>query len=899
MKHLLSTSSRLSKGLAVKSLFEAVGSMDNAMQSIKDDFYEQFPDNGMMMNSSNSSNSVPVISGFNYVTEIFDTYVIVHNSECDPDCYYKVNYTKLADGYTFDDMFNWQMVGLTYKSMPMMMESKKKRFNTTTLSTVEIIESTNTDKVQNGLHIKAVVLNADKPTSNNTVYSTSVLKESIQRLKAFNRLNESLGQGRLALISGEADHPKDKGNSRPLTLETIFAWNDVYLNESSQMIADGFIIPTADGRDLMEIAKAGVQIPFSIRGYGDSEVKNGLEYIKSLEFTGIDASQTASDQNTGIIQIHASKNIMNDRLKKLIEKFPAIFASYSKEQLESMNEDAVKIIESSIRGVLGISESADLLVEADKMIVTNTNNAKQINESAKKASIESAIVDFTRDLKFGVLNSKFIEAVKTQKFESAEAVKVFCDSLSPAYSALTSQEKLAQMGYNSAKVTSISVKDVYESETGLPAYTRAAREITESIIRQDHGGELKLYDIRKPTNRNQIYASNYLKEFDKNNARALIEESKKFEEAELTTDLSLPVSITRTIIDQLLPNLVATSIFDFGFAEANNENIFFETYGVETGFTAVIAMGEINNSPTPAIGGYFQLANRRITVGTFVLKNAAEAVTYVEGTDYVVDYEEGIVWILATIVNAQILHSGYTYSAIRKVAELGPIERLKNTLASMQLPINADRLAMALSNDVVIFSKTQLGYDAYSRLLKNLIFTQAKLIDKGIFMKAISCVLRIASNSGGTWNKGGAEATSGYITKLGVSKTLMINRYVMPQSYLMSVTNLDALSKDATFTAANSRVDNTLMDNGFAGRINGLPIYMSTEFPNNYGLTIMPELVIHRTLRSGTMHMEGPFPMYDTGTNPAKLLPGKEWYIEEYNGNISPLPQKGSYVVIT
>jgi hypothetical protein len=49
----------------------------------------------------------------------------------------------------------------------------------------------------------------------------------------------------------------------------------------------------------------------------------------------------------------------------------------------------------------------------------------------------------------------------------------------------------------------------------------------------------------------------------------------------------------------------------------------------------------------------------------------------------------------------------------------------------------------------------------------------------------------------------------------------------------------------------------------------------------------------HRVFQA--MQLFGPFPVYSNG----KLVAANEYYVEEFNGTISPLPEKGSVVVVS
>ena len=183
----------------------------------------------------------------------------------------------------------------------------------------------------------------------------------------------------------------------------------------------------------------------------------------------------------------------------------------------------------------------------------------------------------------------------------------------------------------------------------------------------------------------------------------------------------------RAVVAEALPELVALSVFDVQMVDpAPTTNIWFESYAGESGASASVVDEVIAGS----LVGWTQLANKRLQPGTVVLTNSDASVTYVEGTDYVVDYLNGRVMALATITEGQSLKIDYTYDAIRR-GEMAAIKKGKNTLTSMALTIGADRLAAEISNEAVVFSRAALGYDVRSRLLMRLIRQIGQKIDGG------------------------------------------------------------------------------------------------------------------------------------------------------------------------
>ena len=81
---------------------------------------------------------------------------------------------------------------------------------------------------------------------------------------------------------------------------------------------------------------------------------------------------------------------------------------------------------------------------------------------------------------------------------------------------------------------------------------------------------------------------------------------------------------------------------------------------------------------------------------------------------------------------------------------------------------------------------------------------------------------------------------------------------------------------------------------GYVGRLKGLPVFETTEFPDTHVLVCNRELVAYRVLRP--MSIFGPFQSRDLSTG--LLVAAQEYFAEEYNATAAPIPEKGSYVVV-
>lgn len=811
-----------------------------------------------------------------WIEEYFEGYLIVKGPGLGPDEFYRVPFsTDVSGKYVFAAREDWDVVELAYqpqtRSIGESARGKKTRL-VERLGTIQLLEA------QAGAprKIKAIGITADVTNGNGRRYPAPVLKAAVDEVR--NHLHESAGQGRLMLL-GEAEHPSDKGG-RPNLLETVVRWDDIQF-EDNQVVLDGHVLETTKGRDILALMEGGVMPGVSQRAYGKSRfTRDGserVEEVAELHITGYDLVIEPSDPNAAITSISESLQEEEDmdleELVKLVQKNPEVFRGVVAEEVRKMNAQQLAALEETVRAKLGVDAGADLGKALEEAVAAK----KQLEAQERQAEIEAAIVEQTKNLAYGsALNQAFVEAVKAAKPESAEAVKALVEAKRKEYDQISSQARLNGMGLQ-------ILGSVLERETGNPEFARAAFELTEAIRKVDLS---PMRNLAQPKNLNEEFTAQYLKKFDQQYRGHLLREAQMFAEAEQTTDLNLPYSVARAVIAEAFPRLVASGIFDFGLTDQSPTKIFYESFSGETGYTGTVT----DEDATADLNGWVQLAHNRITPGTMVVTNTAGSTTYPEGSAYVVDYANGKLMALATITDEQALKVDYSYTAVRK-GEMAAIERGKMGLSSKTLEIAADRLATQISREAVMFSRSQLGWDATARTLSSLVRQVQRKIDQGAIYMALAAALRVSSNSGGTWTAA-SDTLDTLVKYIGAAKVKVGNRYYEPTFILVSLTNSDRIGNWDGFTAAGKRPDSDINANGYIGRIKGLAAFESTEMSDGYLLIGNRELVMHRVFSA--MQLHGPFPTYDNG----KLVAADQYYAEEFNGSDAPVPEKGAYVKI-
>lgn len=840
-----------------------------------------------------------------------------------PDEYYRITYTKNADGtYTFADEADWEVVELTYQpqtgapiesaaaigATEALSADERKRLKAKGQRVIETFEHAITfnealtdDSNPNGpWRITMTGTTADLVNGNRRRYLADACKRAVADLNG--HITESAGQGRLSIVTGESDHPEAKGNRRPLYSEIVVNWNNVGFN-GKNIVAEGLLLGTREGQDIRARAKGGVYPAVSQRAYIETRPTTvdgeAVEDVINFMITGFDfvVPGEQSDPNGAVHSIETQNlpgeiDMKPEEIAQWVKDHPELFEGLvtgktMEERLasvQSMATEQLKALETSIRKALGIDDKADL----GTALKAAAEALKAATEQAQAKVIADAIKTETKDLPYGEkVNALFIVAVESAKPADVEAVKAIVKTKRAEYDGLVSESRLAARGFHGGVSMTAPV---IESALGIPGFARGAHEVSEALVKR---GYAERRNWKEPKTRNELYAAAVLERFDQQHGYELRQESRLFEatEAEMASNLSLPYSVNRAIIAEVIPQLVASSVFDFGVTDQNPTLVYYETFAGETGLAGTVT----DEAVTAHHNVWTALAHKRLT-GTIVVTSSPAGTTYTEFVDYVIDATEGQFKALSTgaITDLQALLVDYSYTAIRK-GEMAAIERGGATLASVTITCYADRLAEQISREAVVFSRSQLGWDATTRILSMLIGQIRRIIDYDAMYLARSAACSVASNSGGTWTAA-TDSLDKLVEYIGVARVKIEKRFYQPTAILMSTGNADILGNWEGFTAAGTRGTDNVNANGYVGSLKGLPVFRSTEFPDSHILPLYRDLVQHRVFQP--MAIFGPYPTYDVSGGTAKLIAADQYYVEEFNAEVAPVPGMGAVVVI-
>lgn len=878
---------KIGKGQLLTELVK--GSIEYTKEEISNAFRAQFPSGEM--------------GPYFHIADTFSDYVVVSsyssNSGLKCDEYYKVPYTKNGEMYTFTDRDQWEVVELAYQPQTQASEAavaeakvqkgkgaKGKKFEERiNPSQVKLLEAKDEAKGTRRLRINDLMV-ADVVNGNKRIYSKDVIEAMVADWQP--HLRESRGQGRLMILSGEVEHPSDKGQ-KPQFLETVVRWDTLDWDGKSLNV-EGDLILTSKGKDVEILMEAGVNPGGSIRGMGESKIEKVKgEKVEVVQWAVLNAADLVGDPSfVNAAELHESINSQGDdemnieEILKLLKEHPELFKGVTEAQVKEMGETQLKMLEGMIRSALGIDGNADI---AESLKAT-AEKARKFEESQKKNEVETAIANETKDLPFGEkLNKIFVEAFQGVTFTNVEAVKQFAESQRKQFSQLAAAGVLKGMGFDEKNQRVQVLGDVLERETGTPSFAKVAFELTESVRKGEMRSKRALDE--RAESRAAVFAQKMLERFDAIYQPKLMAEARMFEEAEATSDLNLPYSVSRAIIAEAYPNLVAANVFDVDVMAQSPMNIFFEAFSGETGYSVDITDEVVTGG---AEGTWYALAHKNVKPGTVVVTSNPAGTDYVEGTDYIIDYELGkILFLTPGSIGANDVLVDYTYHATRQ-GEGVAIERAKTTLSYQTITASAMRLADDITSEAIVFSRSQLGWDAVGRTMANLIKELRRDIDRALIEKALAASLSVASNSGGTWTAA-TDPWNELAEKLGYAKVKVANRYYDPTSYLMSMTNSDLLSNWDGFTR-NGFPNALLNAAGFVGGVKGLPMFASTEMRDAWGLCVNREVVMHRVFQP--MTVKGPFPKYSSD----KLIAGEQYYAEEYNASLAPIAGKAAHIVI-
>lgn len=750
--------------------------------------------------------------------------------------------------------------------------------------------------------VKAVGITLDQVNKNRRLYPLNVAQAAV------NDANQRIQAGEN--IDGKIEHP-----DFPDLNGTAFNWTRLGI-EDKQIILEGYLLGTDAGRNLRAMHKGKMNIRLSQRAGGDSVVKGGYSEVTKFRIFGYDATGNPSDDAAGITILESNQSTNNggnptvDELQQQIKEFidaqagtfirfdestRSRMARAVKSQKPTSFDEAKQLLESQAGDYDAILESAKLnrdstveRLQAEKALLEEEQNRREVDEYLTEQVKEA---DYPKSLE-----ESYLAAVKAAKPANLEEAATVLEEQRKIFDPLAANMVLAGRGMNRARVTG----SVIEKETGYPEFAKVSFEIGQKL-EESHRGTVR--DFSSPQTPSERLTANVLKLYDQKFGVKMHEESRLYE-SETTSDLNIQFSAIRAVIAEVYPALIAPMVYDFQTAKNSPENIGYEVFVGEDGYTKTVTDEDFNSGAfTDGQSDWIQLDNTFIQPGTVVVNvDGGGALITDDGTNYVVDYAKGQIKMLdggssdANVAAATAYEIDYVSTQIAK-GENVPIEEAKLQIIWKNLGAQAIRLATDITKEAMIYGRSQAGWDPVTRTIASLAQQVRSKIDESIFYLGLSASLSVANNQAASVNIDADTAADDLIKAVGKAKVKVSNRGYTPTGVVCSATIADIMSNSEQFSQAGGRADSGLNSNGSIGRVKGLPVYEveGGNYPDDFMQVVNRELVIHRVFVP--MGIEGPIQSIDPATG--KLLPAKKYYIEEFSGSDTPVHEKSSHVKLT
>lgn len=237
---------------------------------------------------------------------------------------------------------------------------------------------------------------ADRTNRNNRVYPRSVW----QREAAASRQKVERGT-----LTGQAEHPA----GRPDLLDTILKFTGIEYEEATGNVYAPFtVIPTAKGRDFIEIAKAGVAVGCSTRGTGSvKREKRGSGEVAVIQddydLQGIDV-MLFGEQSVESAMLMQFEHIEPDTTESQPMSDTIVSLDALREAYPDLLTEAEKpLAEKLALSEQSLSETAALLEttkqEAAALREANEKLQERVNEAVSKRDAVAHLMEVARDQK--------------------------------------------------------------------------------------------------------------------------------------------------------------------------------------------------------------------------------------------------------------------------------------------------------------------------------------------------------------------------------------------------------------------------------------------------------------------------------------------------------------------
>ena len=306
-------------------------------------------------------------------------------------------------------------------------ETTMEQLTETLFSPLELAEQDE----QGYYHARLLCTRGDYVNGNKRVYPMAVWEREIPRVK------DLITQGRFI---GLADHPGGFFGSGASILNTVIKFDDLRI-EGREVWGDVTIIPTSKGKDVIEIAKAGVQIGASTRGRGSltrpeegytdpdgvTHQDVGVVDVDSYSFDGVDLVLQPSVEDAGMYHFEQ----LND---EDIEQLQGVLFAEIEERVTEPFKAKVSELEELLEAAG--EESAVMEVESESLRERLAETESQLETvSSLRDTLEASLNEANAQLRASndrnAALTHLLEKVKGEKF-SALLIEELKECATPA-----------------------------------------------------------------------------------------------------------------------------------------------------------------------------------------------------------------------------------------------------------------------------------------------------------------------------------------------------------------------------------------------------------------------------------------------------------------------------------
>lgn len=810
------------------------------------------------------------------------------------------------------------------------------------------VESIAYDEAKETATITVLGIVADHKNINGRVYPRKVLQSAVKDLAE--SMNNTSAKSARKLITAELEHPGDKAMAS--LKETVALWTSVTWDEERggpRLV--GETVPTTQGKEFAKLARflyeRGYPIPVSQRARGKASygIWNGeqAEILEALSINGYDFCLTGSDQNALVLKLESEESNMEENQEEVLDVTPepvveepvaeSVVEPDVEPEPEPEPEPVVEPVEEPV-----IDESAAIIAEKEKALqealakLAEREKALEESEAIRKASEAKAwIIAHEIPENYPEEVATKLRAIEPKDMEEAQLLwdaklseyKEIVQTINSAKAAMNeaqafaegkekAMETLNDRGMNQgAGVTNmtegweqkIAPLDLTFNESVAPAVKEIANIWDKIETSANKPLAFQPSNPRKNASHNlgKVMLESYLFNHEEAVVRGLAEleglrakraaaraAGRSFDEAPtLKSAWNLPYLVMAGVLPEVYASLVSPQVFMVKPIEHETERYYVEAWGT-TPTAAIddeVVVGQHDE--------WVQMAHPYIRRGSFVLTDTTEVTTYVNGTDYVVDYEEGKLWVFSAgaITDAQSLKADYTYALIAQ-GENQPIELVTTSTNYITLQVSAKRLGFNLTDEAIRFATSDLSYDAQGSHLSNAVYRLAQELDTKMFEAAETYALMSGMKTSVWYQTPQGADTIDENLRLLVDRISdaagLLDQYYNEPTHVVMTNNIarkfhrtDLLDTDTQRRGVN--IDSEF----YLGQIYNLPVYRIPygQYHNGYVLVLSGRDTVVKGIYSPLEIVGGPEGFINRATtgDVNRLVAARGWYVQEYN----------------